>query len=274
MLLQGSFSQVHRLRLRQCLFNIAGNATKFTSEGGVEIRLSFSGHGPTQRLRCEVEDTGIGISTEASVRLFDRFQQADSGTTRKFGGTGLGLAISRSLARSMGGDMGFESTPGRGSTFWFEIAAPACEAVAAAPDMSAMDTPLEGLRVLVVDDNAINLLVASKTLEVMGAVAETVDSGQHALDALAQSDFDLVLMDINMPDMDGMEATRLIRALKGRMADVPVVALTADVMSHQRQKYLAAGMNGVAPKPFSPTQLLGEIARLMAEPDDIAAAAS
>ena len=266
------WAMVDPLRLRQCLFNIAGNAAKFTAEGGVEIRLSLIGQGPDQRLRCEVEDTGIGISREAGARLFDRFQQADSGTTRKFGGTGLGLAISRSLARAMGGDMGFDSTLGQGSTFWFEIAAPACEAVAAAPELAGMDAPLEGLRILVVDDNAINLLVASKTIEAMGAVAQTADSGQASIEALGKADFDLVLMDINMPGMDGMEATRLIRALEGPMAGVPVIALTADVMSHQRQKYLAAGMNGVAPKPFSPTQLLGEIARLMAEPDDQARA--
>ena len=254
------FTEVDSVRLRQCLFNVVGNAVKFTATGGVEVRLSTRGAGETRRLRCEVADTGIGIPEDARSRLFDRFEQADSTTTRRFGGTGLGLAISRSLARLMDGELDFTSVPGEGSTFWLEIAAP----VRAAPEATVADdltaTPLDGLRILVVDDNRINCLVAVKSLEALGAAAESVDSGQAAIAAVTRSAFDLVLMDVNMPEMDGLEATRRIRALDHPCAEIPIIALTADVMSHQRLRYQQAGMDGVVPKPFSPAQLLGEIA--------------
>jgi signal transduction histidine kinase/CheY-like chemotaxis protein len=261
------FAELDSVRLRQCLFNVIGNAVKFTERGGIEVRLSSLGAGEARRLRCEIEDTGVGIPEAARSRLFDRFEQADSTTTRKFGGTGLGLAISRSLARMMGGELDFTSTPGRGSTFWLEIAAP----VRAAPEaMAANDlaaTPLEGLRILVVDDNRINCLVAVKSLEALGAAAESVESGRAAIEAVGRSAFDLVLMDVNMPDMDGLEATRRIRALGGSCAEIPVIALTADVMSHQRLAYQKAGMDGVVPKPFSPAQLLSEIAAVASRPE-------
>jgi len=256
------YSDIDPVRLRQCLFNMVGNAVKFTQAGGVEVRLSYVAEGDERRLRCEVQDTGIGVPEQARATLFDRFQQADSGTTRRFGGTGLGLAISRSLARMMGGDLDFESQEGRGSTFWFEIAAPPAEAPARVGNHAFADAPLTGLRVLVVDDNRTNRIVGAKSLEALGAEAEAVDSGCAAIEAVRRDDFDLILMDINMPQMDGLEATRRIRALGGAAAAIPVIALTADVMGHHQDAYLAAGMNGMVPKPFSPAQLLGEIARL------------
>ena len=267
------YGAIDSVRLRQCLFNVIGNAVKFTGAGGVEVRVTSLGEGAERRLRCEIQDTGIGIPEEARGQLFDRFKQADSTTTRRFGGTGLGLAISRSLARMMGGELDFNSKPGEGSTFWLEIAAP----VVAAPEADEADdltaAPLSGLRILVVDDNRINRLVAVKSLEALGAEAEAVEGGQLAIEAVVQSDFDLVLMDVNMPEMDGLEATRRIRALDHACAGLPIIALTADVMSHQRLAYQKAGMDGVVPKPFSPAQLLSEITAIASRSDEDMAAA-
>jgi len=258
------WAMIDPVRLRQCLFNIIGNAVKFTETGGVEVRMRFIGQAfdPGRRLRVEVQDTGVGVPEEAKAALFDRFQQAHSGTTRRFGGTGLGLAISRGLAELMGGEMGFDSTEGVGSLFWFEITAPQAEAPPIAPQLAAREAPLADLRILIVDDNRTNRLVGLKSLEALGAEAETADSGQAAIAAAARGGYDLILMDVNMPGMDGLEATRLIRALPKPQADVPIVALTADVMTHHQAAYHAAGMNGFVPKPFSPTQLLTEIVRI------------
>jgi PAS domain S-box-containing protein len=272
------FAEIDSVRLRQCLFNVIGNAVKFTESGGVEVRLTTRGGGDDRVLRCEVRDTGIGVPQSARAGMFGQFQQADATTTRRFGGTGLGLAISRKLARMMGGELDYDSEPGVGSTFWIEVSAPEAAApeTAEIEDLSA--TPLEGLRVLVVDDNRINRIVAVKSLEALGAEAEAVDSGQAAIDAVGQSAFDLVLMDVNMPEMDGLEATRRIRALPSAVAAIPIVALTADVMSHQHTAYMRAGMDGVVSKPFSPIQLLTAIAALADRPDqmapDMSAAAS
>ena len=261
-------AEIDSVRLRQCLFNVIGNAVKFTENGGVEVRLTTRGDGADRMLRCEVQDTGIGVPETARATMFGQFQQADATTTRRFGGTGLGLAISRKLARMMGGDLDYQSEAGVGSTFWLEVLAP----VAAAPEAAEIDdlssTPLEGLRVLVVDDNRINRIVAVKSLEALGAEAEAVDSGLASIEAVQQSAFDLVLMDVNMPEMDGLEATRRIRALPGAIAAIPIVALTADVMSHQHKAYMKAGMDGVVAKPFSPAQLISAVAALADRPDE------
>jgi signal transduction histidine kinase len=257
---------VDPVRLRQCLFNLIGNAVKFTKAGGVEVRMRRAG---PDRLRIEVEDTGIGIPEAAQARLFDRFEQGDVSTTRRFRGTGLGLSIARSLARLMGGDVGFTSEAEKGSTFWLEVAAPPAAARAApAPEPAdAEPVGLEDLRVLVVDDNPTNRLVATKIMESLGAQAAACADGTSAIAALEVGRFDIVLMDVNMPDMDGMEATRRVRAIDGPSAGTPIVALTADVLPHQRAAYLAAGMNGMVAKPFSPTSLLEEIARVLVGPD-------
>jgi signal transduction histidine kinase/CheY-like chemotaxis protein len=262
------FANLDSVRLRQCLFNVIGNALKFTERGGVEVRLAYLGEGDARRLRCEVQDTGIGVPDAARAVLFDRFEQADQGATRRFGGTGLGLAISRGLARMMGGEMDFTSREGEGSTFWFEIGAPPAEAVATPARDVFAEAPLTGLRALVVDDNATNRLVGVKSLEALGAEAEAADGGEAAIAAVQARPFDIVLMDVNMPGMDGLEATRRIRALAGPVAEILIVALTADVMNHHWLSYQAAGMNGLVPKPFSPAALVSEIMRLAEEPGE------
>jgi signal transduction histidine kinase len=248
--------EIDPVRLRQCLFNLIGNAVKFTLEGGVEVRVSRPAEG---RLRVEIEDTGVGIPEAAKPRMFDRFEQADRATTRNFSGTGLGLAITRSLAHMMGGDIGFESEEEKGSTFWIDVDAPVAEPKAAHRAQEDEGLVLDGIRVLVVDDNATNRLVGSKIIESLGATAMTCEDGESAVFAVANEDFDVVLMDVNMPGIDGVEATRRIRALGGRAAATPILALTANVMAHQRQSYLASGMDGVVAKPFSPATLLSAV---------------
>ena len=256
------------VRLRQCLFNLMGNAVKFTLAGGVTLVCEHPAPG---RLAFAVRDTGIGISPDAQARLFERFHQADASTTRRFGGSGLGLTITRKLAEMMGGEVSFESTPGVGSTFRIEISAPRAQAVPTAIDLAG--APLEGLKILVVEDNPTNRMIAVKMLESLGASAWTASDGASGVAAAAGAVFDLILMDIQMPDMDGLEACRRIRALNGPSASTPIIALTANVLAHQRETYLAAGMDGVVGKPVSPAALLTEIARLAADPDPLTAVA-
>jgi PAS domain S-box-containing protein len=246
------------VRLRQALFNLIGNAVKFTEAGGVTVRCM---PGAAGRLRFEVEDTGIGIPAASQARVFERFDQGDASTTRRFGGSGLGLSITRRLAELMGGEVGFSSTVGAGSTFWIEILAPPAGEVQPATAQPLHDV-LYGLRVLVVEDNATNRIIATKLLEQLGASVETAADGYLGLEAAAQGGFDLILMDVQMPGMDGLETTRRLRALGPPVSQTPIVALTANVLSHQRQAYLEAGMDGVVGKPISPSALLAEIARL------------
>jgi len=248
------------VRMRQALFNLVGNAVKFTLHGEVSIFATLIDNPEGQRLRVEVSDTGVGISKEAQSSLFQRFSQADGSTTRRFGGTGLGLAITQRLAEMMGGKVGVRSTLGQGSTFWIEVAAPATEAVQ--PQVVAEAGYLDGISILVVEDNAVNRMIASKMLENLGATVATAEDGEHGVEAAAHGAFDLILMDIQMPGIDGVEATRRIRALDGPAKDLPIIALTANVMAHQRQDYLNAGMNGVVGKPINPNALLAEITRL------------
>jgi signal transduction histidine kinase/CheY-like chemotaxis protein len=251
------------VRLRQALFNLIGNAVKFTVKGRVEARLRISPRrNGMRRLRFEIADTGVGIPQDVQAALFQRFTQGDSSSARRFGGSGLGLAITKRLAELMGGKVGFESEEGQGSTFWFEIPAAETEAAPAGPE--GREGALGGVRILLVEDNPTNRLVASKILESLGAEVQTADDGVEGVQAVQDRTYDLVLMDVQMPRMDGMEATRRIRALKTRTASIPIIAMTANVLAHQRETYLAAGMDGVAAKPISPSQLIEEIAAALA----------
>lgn len=249
------------LRLRQALFNLLGNAVKFTLQGGVVARLSGRREGERLRLRYEIEDTGVGIDAEAGAVLFERFHQGDGSTTRRFGGSGLGLAICRRLAELMGGSVGFESTPGQGSTFWIEIEAQA--GAAPVETQEDDDAPLfSGLRVLLVEDNATNRLIAGRMLEALGAEVSLAEDGVQGV-ALAREGFDLILMDIQMPGMDGVEATQRIRALPAPIGTAPILAMTANAMAHQQAAYMAAGMDGAVAKPLSPAALARAIVQVL-----------
>jgi signal transduction histidine kinase len=247
------------VRLRQALFNLVGNAVKFTERGSVTVRCTAPRPGV---LRYEVIDTGVGIPAEAQDRVFQRFDQGDASTTRKFGGSGLGLAITKKLAEMMDGAVGFSSEEGLGSNFWLEVKAEPAEAVAATHE--TLEPVLEGLRVLGVEDNATNRMIATKLLESLGCDVTTAADGYLGVEAASSGDFHLILMDVQMPGIDGLEAARRIRALGGAAAQIPIVALTANVLAHQRRAYLDAGMDGVVGKPISPGVLLREIARLSA----------
>ena len=258
------------LRLKQVLLNLASNAIKFTERGRVEIRVIRRLETATSvRLRFEVQDTGIGIAPEALAQLFQAFTQADASTTRRFGGTGLGLAISKRLVDLMGGEIGATSTPGVGSTFWFELpfgrAAMEGTVTAVMPSKRAVARQpqgprLSGLRVLGVDDNRVNLFMLERALKLEGASVELAADGQQALQTLAAhpQGFDVVLMDIQMPVMDGLTAARAIRA-NAALTTLPIIALTAGVLSEERDATLAAGMNDFLAKPLDIEDMVAKL---------------
>ncbi len=255
------------VRVRQCLSNLVSNAVKFTREGGVHISTTVASvEGGRSRVTVAVADTGIGMNQATADRLFEAFTQADGSTTRQFGGTGLGLAISRRLARLMGGDIVVRSTPGRGSVFTFTFLADAATGIAAdAPREQAKPAgvSLRGARVLLTDDNAINRQVVRLFLQPQGALITEATNGQEALDALARQPFDLVLLDVHMPVMDGTEAIRRIRASAPPLCDLPVIALTADAMSGDRERLIGLGMSGYVSKPIDRGELLSAIGRVL-----------
>ena len=248
-------------RLRQILFNLVGNAVKFTSAGHVAVRARRGADLPDGRflLEFEVEDTGIGIAAESIPSLFDRFTQADSSITRRYGGTGLGLAICRELCGLLGGTISVTSAPGRGSLFRFSVAcAPGDPAVLRGAEADAPPAdPLPPLRVLAVDDNAVNRDIVRGLLIRGGHSVVAAVDGDEAVRTVERSEepFDVVLMDIQMPGMDGLTATRLIRALPAPRNRVPVIALTAHASGSSIPECMASGMNGFVPKPLRPSAL-------------------
>jgi signal transduction histidine kinase/ActR/RegA family two-component response regulator len=248
------------LRLRQILLNFVGNAIKFTACGEVVIRAMRlkKGEGQSAWLRFEVQDTGVGIPPEKQAGIFDAFTQADSSVTRQYGGTGLGLAICKRLVELMGGQIGVYSQPGQGSCFWFEVPLPviqenAPEETTAQPSGSALNShELDGVRVLLVEDNPVNQKVAIRMLQKLGCVVELAENGQQALEKLERASYDIVLMDMQMPIMDGLTATRLLRQREQQTGHHQVViALTANAMQTDRELCLDAGMDDYLSKPLT-----------------------
>ena len=272
-------------RISQALVNLLGNAVKFTERGSVELCASATpaaGDGTAKMLRFEVRDSGIGIEAERLPLLFTAFEQADSSTTRRFGGTGLGLALTRHLARLMGGEAGAESRPGAGSTFWItvRVEAAAERAPVASPRADAGRIRLPprqaeqaeqalrrrhaGARILVAEDNVVNQEVAISLLHAAGLEVDLVDDGLQAVERSAEAEYDLILMDMQMPRMDGLTASRAIRA-DTRRAAVPIVAMTANAFAEDRAAVLDAGMNDHIVKPVDPAHLYTTIGRWLDE---------
>ncbi len=248
-------------RLRQVLTNLTNNALKFTEKGGVTVNISQESESASSTtLRFEVKDTGIGISRSTARRLFQPFTQADGSTTRKYGGTGLGLSICKRLVRLMRGRIGVESQEGKGSTFWFILpfgkGGDLSDKSAKRETFPVLSGAICRCRILVVDDNPINQKVAVKTLERMGLRADSVGNGHEALDSIKRVRYDLVLMDCQMPDLDGFQTTHQIRKHPAPIVrKTPVVAMTAGAFKGERERCLKAGMNDYVTKPINNQQL-------------------
>jgi signal transduction histidine kinase/ActR/RegA family two-component response regulator len=267
-------------RIRQVLLNLVGNAIKFTDAGRVELavsRLRGNRENLGDMIGFAVTDTGIGMEPDVRDRIFENFTQADSSITRRYGGTGLGLAISRQLVEAMGGRIDVTSEPGIGSRFWFEIpltrSSPRPAATIGArkiDDRKIVDMagagapaqPVRPLRILLAEDNAVNQKLMLTVLAKAGHAVEVVEDGKQAINAVSRGNFDVVLMDSQMPVMDGLEATRQIRALSPPKNRIPIIALTADAMNGARETYIEAGMNDYLAKPIDLAALRSKIANI------------
>ena len=262
------------LRIGQILLNLVGNAIKFTTRGGVDLLVSRTPpdavvDGPPDSIRFVVRDSGIGIAPDDLGRLFGTFEQADASTTRRYGGTGLGLAICRSLVEIMGGRIGVESVPGEGSAFTVDLPLPSASSAGARRSSAVLpgrDGSVRriGARVLLAEDSPVNQQVAGELLVLAGVTVEVAGDGRTAVEAARDGGFDLILMDVQMPILDGLEATREIRRLPG-LGTVPIVAMTANAFDDDRRACLAAGMNDHLAKPVDPERLYATLARWIPE---------
>jgi signal transduction histidine kinase/ActR/RegA family two-component response regulator len=252
-------------RLEQILVNYVGNAIKFTDTGEVAIGARLlEVDGDRVRLRFHVRDTGVGIPEDVQAELFKSFHQADASTTRRYGGTGLGLAISRKLAEAMDGHVGVESIVGRGSTFWLELPFEITRAPAPVAEHGAIDlSPLRGRRILLAEDNLFNQEVARAQLEELGVQVDIVDNGAQAVERAQAGDYALILMDMQMPVLDGLQATHALRNDAG-LREIPIIAMTANVLEHDRQRCRDAGMDDFIGKPFEPDALRAVLLKWLA----------
>jgi len=254
-------------RLGQALINYTGNALKFTEHGSVSISGRIEREDEGQLLvRFSVTDTGIGLNQEQVARIFNAFEQGDNTTTRKYGGTGLGLAINRRLAVMMGGTTGVDSEPGQGSTFWFTARLGTVADHLAAPEEGiagnaerALGQRHAGKRILLAEDNPINREVACELLQSVGLIIDTAEDGEQAVELASAQDYDLILMDIQMPNMDGTQATIIIRQCAGGNKLLPILAMTANAYAEDREACLAAGMDDYIPKPVDPEVLFSTL---------------
>jgi signal transduction histidine kinase/CheY-like chemotaxis protein len=255
------------VRIRQCMSNLLSNAIKFTESGTISINLTAERQDAEYIVSIGIADTGIGMTSDTTAKLFSPFTQADGSISRGFGGTGLGLAITRHLARMMGGDVTAASEPGKGSTFTFTFRAPAGTRQDGDQPMiaetSVQNVPdsreLLNARILITDDNPINRQVVRLLLAPLGASIEEAENGRVALEKLSEEPFDVVLLDIHMPVMDGWQTIEAIRRSEASWRTIPVIALTADATSGARERYLALGMDDYLPKPVDQRELHGKI---------------
>jgi CheY-like chemotaxis protein len=250
-----------RMRLQQVLLNLAGNAIKFTERGDVEIGLRTLSQEGQACLEFAVRDTGIGIAPSGQALLFQPFTQADASVARCFGGTGLGLSISKSLVEMMGGRIWVKSEQGKGSTFYFTVRLPLTKELPADFEAAAAVPPAAcaQLRVLLVEDNPANQKLATYILQDRGHLVEIAGDGQEAIWLSAKKRYDVILMDVQMPGMDGLETTAAIRERKGGGSRVPIIAMTAHAMKGDRDRCLAAGMDGYLSKPINAQEMIGLI---------------
>ncbi len=258
-------------RIEQILVNYVSNAIKFTDAGEIAIGARvLEMDGDRVRLRFHVRDTGVGIPGHVQEQLFKSFHQADASTTRRYGGTGLGLSISRKIAEAMGGDVGVESVPGRGATFWLQLPFDITDAPADAHEAVAnIDlSQLRGRRILLAEDNLFNQEVARAQLEELGIEVDVVDDGAQAIERARANDYALILMDMQMPVLDGLQATRTLRA-DARLRELPIIAMTANVLEHDRQRCRDAGMDDFIGKPFEPDALRAVLCKWLAPAESV-----